>query len=111
MCRNVHISAHIGKIMKKRDQSDTKSNAPRFAEERQLRIANELRELGRVEVAELAERFQVSEDSIRRDLRSLASRGLVVKTHGGAVAVQPAAMPLEQRASVLPAAKRRIALA
>ncbi|HNJ83516.1 MAG TPA: DeoR family transcriptional regulator, partial [Piscinibacter sp.] len=60
---------------------------PRFAAERQQRIAEALREHGRVEVSQLAAEYGVSEDSVRRDLRQLAARGLVQKTHGGAVAL------------------------
>ena len=85
------------------------TGAPRFAQERQQRIAAVLRDRGRVEVAALAAVYEVSEDTIRRDLRSLAQRGLVQKTHGGAVALNAAAMPMQQRSDVLPAAKRAIA--
>jgi len=84
---------------------------PRFAAERQQRIAAELRERGRVEVAELASAYGVSEDTVRRDLRQLAARGLVQKTHGGAVALQATLLPTAQRASVLTGAKRAIARA
>ena len=45
---------------------------PRFAAERQQRIAEALREHGRVEVSQLAAEYGVSEDSVRRDLRQLA---------------------------------------
>lgn len=81
---------------------------PRFAEERQSAIARVLREAGRVEVSALATLYQVSEDSIRRDLRLLAARGLVQKTHGGAVALHLGAMPMAQRSSVLAPIKRAI---
>lgn len=84
---------------------------PLFAQERQDAIARALREQGRVEVAELAERFRVSEDSIRRDLRLLAARGLVQKTHGGAVALHAGALPMGERAALNTAPKRAIALA
>lgn len=60
---------------------------------------------------DLAERFGVSEDSIRRDLRSLAERGLVRRVHGGALPRSPAAVPYEERVGQNPAAKRRIAAA
>lgn len=38
-----------------------------------------------VEVADLCKKFSVTEMTIRRDLDDLASKGLVVRTHGGAV--------------------------
>jgi DeoR/GlpR family transcriptional regulator of sugar metabolism len=60
---------------------------------------------------DLAERFGVSEDSIRRDLRSLADRGLVRRVHGGALPRSPAAVGYEERIGQNPAAKRRIAAA
>ncbi|MFC3687998.1 DeoR/GlpR family DNA-binding transcription regulator [Aquipuribacter hungaricus] len=61
-----------------------------FAQERQDRILSGLKEHGRVEVAGLAVALGVSEDTVRRDLRALAAAGHVQKTHGGAVAVDPA---------------------
>lgn len=84
---------------------------PRFAQERQARIAETLRDAGRVEVAVLAREFRVSEDTIRRDLRLLAARGLIQKTHGGAVALFSNALPMSQRLEVRPGPKRAIARA
>jgi DeoR/GlpR family transcriptional regulator of sugar metabolism len=46
---------------------------------------------GQVTVAELAEEFSVSPDTIRRDLDRLDADGLVIRTHGGAVS--PHALP------------------
>lgn len=87
------------------------AEAPRFAAERQQRIAQALREHGRVEVAALAAEYGVSEDTVRRDLRALAARGLVQKTHGGAVALHTTVLPTAQRAAVATGAKRAIAAA
>lgn len=84
---------------------------PRFAQERQDAIARALREHGRVEVSALAAQYGVSEDSIRRDLRLLAARGLVQKTHGGAVALHAGALPMGERATLNAAPKRAIARA
>ena len=85
------------------------SQSPRFAQERQREIAQTLRESGRVEVAALAAHYDVSEDTIRRDLRLLASHGLVQKTHGGAVALHATVIPAAERAGVRAQAKRAIA--
>jgi len=41
-------------------------------------------------VAELSHRFDVSEVTIRRDLRELAAQGVLRRAHGGAVAAIPA---------------------
>jgi DeoR/GlpR family transcriptional regulator of sugar metabolism len=91
--------------------SERIESSPRFAQERQAQIAQVLREQGRVEVAELALRFGLSEDSIRRDLRLLVTRGLARKTHGGAVALHLAPLPAAERNEVAVGAKRAIAAA
>ncbi|MES0808585.1 DeoR/GlpR family DNA-binding transcription regulator [Roseibium sp. SCPC15] len=51
-----------------------------------------------VSAAELAVRFSVSEDAIRRDLRKLAAEGLCEKVYGGALPVSPSAQPYSSRA-------------
>jgi DeoR/GlpR family transcriptional regulator of sugar metabolism len=56
-----------------------------FIEERQQKIHQLLKEKGRVEVQELSAFFNVSDDSIRRDLRLMEQKGLLEKTYGGAV--------------------------
>jgi len=57
-----------------------------FARERQQHIARSVEEQGRVRVTDLAERFAVSEVTIRKDLRVLETEGRVVRAHGGALA-------------------------
>lgn len=56
-----------------------------FVEERQATIIDILQEHGKVRVKELSERFQVSEDLIRKDLTVLEEKGLLKKAYGGAV--------------------------
>lgn len=56
-----------------------------YAEERQQAIAHLVSERGRVSVAEIAERFDVTTETVRRDLSSLERMGLVRRVHGGAV--------------------------
>ncbi|MES0882368.1 DeoR/GlpR family DNA-binding transcription regulator [Roseibium sp. SCP14] len=51
-----------------------------------------------VSAAELASRFSVSEDAIRRDLRKLAAEGLCEKVYGGALPISPSAQPYSRRA-------------
>ncbi len=51
---------------------------------------------GQLTVGEIAERFDVSIDTIRRDLDQLDADGLLVRTHGGAVSM--AAAPRSDRA-------------
>lgn len=56
-----------------------------FARERQQHIARSVEEHGRVRVTDLAERFSVSEVTIRKDLRVLETEGRVIRAHGGAL--------------------------
>lgn len=58
-----------------------------YAEERRAAISEEARSAGRVRVAELAERFDVAPETIRRDLDALESEGVLQRVHGGAIAV------------------------
>lgn len=60
-----------------------------FMEERQRDIVNRVNETGRIMVAEIQAIYQVSADCARRDLRVLESRGLLQRTHGGAIAARP----------------------
>lgn len=56
-----------------------------FPEERLSQIAALVGERHAVSVAELSERFDVSPATIRTDLDELERRGLLLRTHGGAV--------------------------
>jgi DeoR family glycerol-3-phosphate regulon repressor len=53
--------------------------------ERQTEILRRVRLLGRVEVEELAAEFEVTTQTIRRDLNELSLGGLLARVHGGAV--------------------------
>lgn len=80
-------------------------------QERQQLILRQLRERGRVVSAELAQAFGVSEDSVRRDLRELAARGLCRRVYGGALPPTPTFAPLPQRHGEHPGRKRALARA
>lgn len=54
-------------------------------EERLREIGEMLRKVGRVEVAQLARVFKVTEMTIRRDLDELVEKNLAVRSHGGAI--------------------------
>ncbi len=56
-----------------------------LAKERQNRIVELVNENGSVLVKELSEQFEVTEDSIRKDLSLLEKKGLLKKTYGGAM--------------------------
>jgi DeoR family glycerol-3-phosphate regulon repressor len=86
---------------------------------RQARLMATLGRHGFVSVAEAAERMGVSSMTIRRDLEALEARGVLVRTHGGAVPVQGKKLEVfdeiepvfEQRKRRQSGAKSRIAAA
>lgn len=59
-----------------------------FAEERQKKISELLKEQSSLKVSALTEIFNVSESTIRRDLQEMDEKGLLTRTHGGAVSIQ-----------------------
>ncbi|HEX2028983.1 MAG TPA: DeoR/GlpR family DNA-binding transcription regulator [Nitriliruptorales bacterium] len=76
-------------------------------------IADEARQHGRVEVARLAETFDVTPETVRRDLTDLQRRGVLRRVHGGAIPVErlrsePA---VAERAQLMGEQKGRIARA
>lgn len=81
-----------------------------MAEERRSQIVQMVRAAGRVKVNELAAQFSTSAVTIRNDLNDLHERGLVVRSHGGAVL--PDAIhresPVDERLKAHAAEKRRI---
>ncbi|MDO4908444.1 MAG: DeoR/GlpR family DNA-binding transcription regulator [Corynebacterium sp.] len=83
-----------------------------YAEERRRQIASLAAVAGRVNVTELADRFEVTAETIRRDLAILDHEGSVQRVHGGAVAsqnFQTTEYTLDVRARSAQAAKRAIA--
>lgn len=60
-----------------------------FMEERQKDIVRRVNETGRIMVSEIQSLYQISADCARRDLRFLESKGLLQRTHGGAIAASP----------------------
>ena len=58
-----------------------------FAEERRQAIMDLVQQQGRVEVADLSQRFDVTGATIRADLQLLADQGALIRTHGGAIPV------------------------
>lgn len=63
---------------------------------RKAQIAGFVAETGQVTVNNLAERFRVSTDTIRRDLDQLSDEGVLIRTYGGAVS--KSIVPLPDRA-------------
>lgn len=60
-----------------------------FMEERQKDIVKRVNEAGRIMVSEIQELYHISADCARRDLRLLEKRGMLQRTHGGAIAIVP----------------------
>lgn len=82
-----------------------------LAIERRREILDRLKVDGKVIVSELARGFEVTEETIRRDLDRLEREGLVSKTYGGAVAKQTSTLdlPYNVRESVNVHQKQQIA--
>lgn len=75
----------------------TASDPDALPKERQQRILEQLRQHGRVVANDLAAAFAVSEDSIRRDLRDMAAKGLCRRVYGGALLPTPQFDTLPER--------------
>ncbi|RWA70769.1 DeoR/GlpR family DNA-binding transcription regulator [Mesorhizobium sp.] len=83
-----------------------------LTEERHQFIRDRLAADGKVLAGELASRFGVSEDTVRRDLRELAKAGQLRRVYGGAVPAAPfAAATISQRSSHAVEEKHRLAKA
>jgi len=66
-----------------------------FAEERHNEILKIIGEIGRIKISDIQVLFNVGLDSARRDLRILEEKGLLKRTHGGAI-------PLPQVGACMP---------
>lgn len=75
---------------------------------RQKYVLDIISEQGQASITELAERLQVSADTIRRDLTDLENQGLAQKNHGGAIALNLSAMNRRGRNALLPDTKQRL---
>lgn len=56
-----------------------------FLEERHQAILDIIKNEGRISIGAIQERFNVSVDTARRDLRILEKNGLLKRTRGGAI--------------------------
>jgi DeoR family fructose operon transcriptional repressor len=80
-------------------------------QKRKQSILQKLEATGEAEIKELATALRVSEITVRRDLKQLASDGLLQRTHGGAIKVSPPnpPYPFANKAAVNIKAKEAIA--
>src|SRR3712207_6170208 len=60
---------------------------------RQAEIVDALQDHGFQSVRDLADRFEVTQSTIRRDLERLEAMDLIKRTHGGAIPVQQSETP------------------
>lgn len=77
--------------------------------QRKKLILEKLGAEGQVQSKALSMLFDVSEDTIRRDLRELAAEGRLQRVHGGALPSSSAIAPYAERQSVKMDAKKRFA--
>ena len=85
-----------------------------YAEERQQAMAQLVAQRGRLSVTLLAEEYDVTTETVRRDLSALERMGLVRRVHGGAVPASSLAAiesGLDTRDQAFTAEKERIAKA
>ena len=85
----------------------------RDTSQRRHQISELVRQHGSVQVTALARRFNVSAQTVRKDLRYLTERGVMARAYGGAidsnvVGITPAEPPYEAKRTVHLDEKRRI---
>lgn len=82
-----------------------------LTEERREKLMAELRRSGRLVARQISQDWDLSEDTIRRDLRALAAARMLKRVHGGAVSLSPAVGDLEARRPISSPEKRAIGAA
>ncbi|MEU2955791.1 DeoR/GlpR family DNA-binding transcription regulator [Streptomyces xanthochromogenes] len=80
-----------------------------LAAERRTHLLGLLAREGKIVAKDVAAELRISEDSVRRDLRDLASEGLCQRVYGGALPVSPAVVDYAARQSVAPDGKQKVA--
>lgn len=76
--------------------------------QRKQYILDILKREGQVIAKQLSQELDLSEDTIRRDLRELAQEGLLQRVHGGALPSSPAVVDFSKRQDIQSDAKIRI---
>ena len=72
--------------------AEPNENSQMLIDERRRHILSLVQSHGRVLVGELSRTLGISQITIRKDLEHLQSRGLVQRTHGGALRLQSGAL-------------------
>lgn len=81
-----------------------------LTEERKQLLLDRLAKDGRLVAKELSAELELSEDTIRRDLRELAGEGRLTRVHGGALPASPTVANLAARRAMATDEKRRLGL-
>lgn len=106
------ISVHENGTSESHDEETQQSPSERrLPAGRKSDLVGYVNSAGQVTVAKLAKHFEVSTDTIRRDLDVLDSEGLLLRTHGGAVSLAAGTRPdtdLDVRVHVQARAKETI---
>src|SRR4051794_22321647 len=76
--------------------------------QRKQLLLERLRADGRIIAKDVSAELELSEDTIRRDLRELAAEGLLQRVHGGALPASPTVANLAARRSMATDEKRRL---
>jgi DeoR family transcriptional regulator of aga operon len=73
----------------------------RDTSERRRRISAMLKDRGSVQVLALSEMFDVTTQTIRKDLQYLETRGIATRCYGGAISAQVIALSVESARRVV----------
>jgi DeoR/GlpR family transcriptional regulator of sugar metabolism len=76
-----------------------------LTKQRKAYILKVLKDQGQVIAKDISEELQLSEDTIRRDLRELAAEGKLQRVHGGALPASPAVGDFAVRQQIAPDGK------
>lgn len=79
-----------------------------LTQERKMYLLQILQQKGKIEAKAVAAELGLSDDTIRRDLRELASEGELQRVHGGALPKAPAEADLQTRESIASESKQEI---
>lgn len=79
-----------------------------LTQQRKAHILAVLKQTGQVIAKSLSEQLNLSEDTIRRDLRELAAEGLLQRVHGGALPASPAIADFSGRQAIATDGKKAI---
>ena len=75
-------------------------NSRKAVEERQMNILNLVRTREEVSAEEVASTFGISKMTVRRDLQYLEDRGLLKRTHGGAISLKRGSGPVTEEEKI-----------